>query len=234
MSCARCGGPVAAGQVCAQCGTPAPNAGGYSAPPPGGSWAPAAGAYSAPGAYPNTSTGPYGSPGQAPAAPEPTAYGYSTPHSSYDMFNTPQIPTPSGLGPFEAVKRVLSNYATFSGRASRSEYWWWTLMQFLAIFVPMVVVLVVAASTNTSPGEGALAGLLGLWVIVAVLGTIVPTIAATARRLHDIGQSGWLYLLIFIPSIGGIALLVLCALPSQPVANQYGLAPVGTKPPFQL
>ncbi|HLS62900.1 MAG TPA: DUF805 domain-containing protein [Ruania sp.] len=150
------------------------------------------------------------------------------------MFNTPQIPTPSGLNLIQAVTRVLSNYATFSGRASRSEYWWWTLAQFLALFVPVFLMIGVAAATGTDPGDGAAAGFFGLWVIVVVLGGLVPTIAVNVRRLHDIGQSGWLCLLVFIPSLGGIALLVLCALPSQPVGNQYGLAPVGSKPPFQL
>ena len=257
MTCTTCGTPVTvAASSCPQCGSPllqqADAGWGQPVPPaPGQPTAavphppppPPPGPPGAPGAH---GPSPFGPPGHSPdqsgysapqggyTQPPPHAYGYGTPHTSYGMFNTPPIPTPSGLGLFEAVKRVLSNYATFSGRASRSEYWWWTLAQLLAVFVPVVLLLVVGVSTNTAPGEGALAGLFSLWIIVVVLGTIVPTIAATARRLHDIGQSGWLYLIVFIPSIGSIALLVLCALPSQPVANQYGLAPVGAKPPFQL
>ncbi len=243
--CAKCGTPAAPHAGPGQPASAAPPApGGYGPPPYGppspapgqqpGGYPPYGGSYSQPpGAY-GPPAGGYSQQAGGYSQPAPGAYGYGTPHTAYGMFNTPQIPTPAGLNPAEAVKRVLSHYATFSGRASRSEYWWWTLVQFLALFVPTLVMILVNASTNTAPGEGPVGVLVGLWLLVVVLGTLVPTIAVNVRRLHDIGQSGWLYLLIFIPSIGGLVLLVLCALASQPVGNQYGLAPRGSKPPFQL
>src|SRR5690625_7575516 len=104
----------------------------------------------------------------------------------------------------------MCDYVTSSGRASLIEYWWLSLAPFLALVVPVFLMIGVAAATGTDPGDGAAAGFFGLWVIVVVLGGLVPTIAVNVRRLHDIGQSGWLCLLVFIPSLGGIALLVLC------------------------
>ncbi|MCL6646160.1 MAG: DUF805 domain-containing protein, partial [Dehalococcoidia bacterium] len=63
-----------------------------------------------------------------------------------------------------------------------------------------------------------------------LLAGLVPSIAVTARRLHDIGQSGWLQLIGLIPILGTIALIVLCAQPSQPQANKYGDAPLPPAP----
>lgn len=239
MTCATCGAEVTPGTVCVQCGATAGGQGTGWGGPPAGPPPPIPGMQPPPAAPPSPYAGAtsYSAPGSygGPVQPDPGSYGHApgTPHTYYG-YSSPQIPTPSGLSLPAAVKRVLSHYATFAGRASRSEFWWWTLAQALAVLVPVIIVAVITSGSSTSSGAEALQGLAGLWVLAVVLGTVVPTIAVTVRRLHDAGQSGWLYLLIFIPTLGGIVLLVLCALGSQPVANQYGLAPTGQRPPFQL
>ena len=104
----------------------------------------------------------------------------------------------------QSVKSVLSQYATFSGRASRSEYWWFHLalwLSFVLLIVPLIGILI---------------------YVVIVLGSIIPSVAVSARRLHDSNKSGWYQLIGLVPFIGGIALIVLYALPSDKGENKYG------------
>lgn len=106
---------------------------------------------------------------------------------------------------------VLKKYAVFSGRARRQEYWMFTLFQ-----VGVVIVLAILdAVLGISPV------LVGLYF----LGTFVPSLAVTVRRLHDLGKSGAWYFIAFVPFIGGIWLLVLTATAGQPQPNQYGPDP---------
>jgi uncharacterized membrane protein YhaH (DUF805 family) len=106
-------------------------------------------------------------------------------------------------------KSVLSKYATFSGRARRSEYWYFALANFL------ISILL------------GLFGDLGKLVnFVYSLAVIVPSLAVGARRLHDTNRSGWWLLLILIPIIGWIWLIILMVLDSAP-DNQYGPNPKG-------
>ena len=115
-----------------------------------------------------------------------------------------------------AVKRFFKKYATFSGRASRSEYWWWAL-------VNGVVTLVLTGGTLLS--EGGSQSVVGMLVspvlILWALATIVPSLALTVRRLHDSNKSGWMYLLGLIPIVGGIIVLVFVILPAEPAGQQY-------------
>lgn len=106
----------------------------------------------------------------------------------------------------ESVSRVISNYATFSGRARRSEYWWWTL----SVFVLMFVLSLLRVQS--------------LFILVW-LAIIVPSLAVACRRLHDTGRSGWLQLIVLIPLIGALVLLVFTVQDSQRESNQYGPSP---------
>jgi len=117
----------------------------------------------------------------------------------------------------EAVKNVLSNYATFEGRASRSEYWWYTLA-WLLIYMILIFLGVATGDSGQISGLG-----LGL-LAVFLLGTIVPTISVLVRRLHDVGKSGWWYWISLVPFIGGIWLLVLTVTASDG-PNEYGQGP---------
>ncbi len=113
----------------------------------------------------------------------------------------------------------LTRYAQFSGRASRSEFWWFQLF-ILIVFVPLHVLSFFAGYT----GSEALAWIsMGLGVLVW-LALLVPLVAVTVRRLHDTDRSGWWYLLLLVP-FANLAVLVLMLLPSTPGANRFG-APV--------
>ncbi|MBJ7470511.1 MAG: DUF805 domain-containing protein [Solirubrobacteraceae bacterium] len=111
----------------------------------------------------------------------------------------------------QAIADGFSKYVQFSGRSSRSAYWWWALFAF-----------VVGAVTY---GIGAAIGTMVLYYI-ATLALLLPGIAVGVRRLHDTGRSGWWYLIVFVPVIGGFVLLFFFIQPSGP-ANEYGAAPDG-------
>jgi uncharacterized membrane protein YhaH (DUF805 family) len=113
-----------------------------------------------------------------------------------------------------AISTCFSKYATFNGRASKSEFWWWML------FVVMVHIAAAIITSAISPETGSmLTGLLSL-------GLFLPGLAVQVRRLHDTGHSGWWILLVLVPLIGFIVLLVWWLGASTPIANQYGEPPV--------
>jgi uncharacterized membrane protein YhaH (DUF805 family) len=115
----------------------------------------------------------------------------------------------------EAVKAVFSKYATFEGRARRSEYWWFFLFN--------IIVSVVLALVSGGGGNGFGGGLLStIWS----LATLLPSIAVGARRLHDIDRSGWWLLIGFIPVIGLIVLIVFFASRGHTGANRFGADPL--------
>jgi len=105
---------------------------------------------------------------------------------------------------------VLKKYAVFTGRARRQEYWMFFLIYTIIYFILAVIDAMLTA------------GLLGTLYILA---TLIPAIAVTVRRLHDIGRSGWWWLIAFIPVLGGIVLLVFAAQDSTPGENQFGPNP---------
>lgn len=124
------------------------------------------------------------------------------------------------------MKRFFKKYAAFSGRASRSEYWWWALV---AAVIGIVLNILVSAGTmeSTSAALGATpaygpVGILGIVLsLIWGLATIVPSLAVSARRLHDGNFSGWLLLLHLIPILGSIAVLILMILPSNPTGQRF-------------
>jgi uncharacterized membrane protein YhaH (DUF805 family) len=109
----------------------------------------------------------------------------------------------------QAIKNCLNNYATFTGRAGRAEFWWFFLFNLLASMAASVV-------WNR----------LGNLVSLALL---LPSLAVGARRLHDIGKSGWFQLLWFLPVIGWLILVYWAAQKSDAGPNEYGAGP-GTEP----
>ena len=107
-----------------------------------------------------------------------------------------------------AVKTCFNKYATFSGRARRSEFWWF-------ILAVVIVNLIVEAVGGD------------LFSIIFSLATFVPSIAVTARRLHDIDKSGWWQLIGLIPIVGWIIMIIWCAKEGSTVPNRFG-APAKT------
>ena len=111
-----------------------------------------------------------------------------------------------------AVKTCFSKYATFSGRASRSEYWFFYLFTIIASIVTWVIDTMLLGYSSEDTGAISL-----IFQIIIIL----PSIAVGARRLHDIGKSGWWQLLI-LTIIGIILLIVWFATIGSSKKNKYG------------
>jgi len=122
----------------------------------------------------------------------------------------------------QAVKSFWSHYATFKGRARRSEYW------FIQLFLVLTNLAVAAIDLALMDGDvdrfiaNGGGGIVGL---VWILATIVPALAVLVRRLHDTDKSGWWALIGFIPLVGGIVLLVFTLLDSDAGKNRFGAWP---------
>ena len=106
---------------------------------------------------------------------------------------------------------VLKKYADFDGRAHRTEYW----MFFLVNFIIAIVLNVLASQ----------ASIFSILAVIYSLATLIPGIAVAIRRLHDTNRSGWWLLIAFVPLIGAIVLIVFFIQPSHPASNQYGPVP---------
>lgn len=111
----------------------------------------------------------------------------------------------------EAVSDGLSKYATFSGRSSRSAYWWFYLF-YILVFVGASII----DAAIKSP----------VMVGLAVLALFLPSLAVLVRRLHDIDRSGWWVLISFVPLVGTIVLIVFACTDSGP-PNKWGDGPDG-------
>lgn len=109
---------------------------------------------------------------------------------------------------------ALKKYAVFSGRSRRKEYWYFVLF----VVIISVVLSIIDASIGTysrSSGAGLLSGLFSLAVLI-------PSIAVSVRRLHDIDRTGWWVLISLVPLVGWIVLLVFHVQDSTPGSNRYG------------
>ncbi|RZU62879.1 DUF805 domain-containing protein [Zhihengliuella halotolerans] len=150
-----------------------------------------------------------------------------------------------GATMLQAVKRFFTKYAVFTGRASRSEFWWvylaMTIVSTAVAVLMFIAIGAVAASTDfgalDDPAVMETAGM-GLFGIAAVfyailaafgLAILVPNIAVTVRRLHDAGFSGWWYLINFVPG-GSIVVLVFTILPSVAEGARFDDPPYGYPP----
>ena len=130
------------------------------------------------------------------------------------------------MGFMDALTTVFRNkYATFSGRASRSEYWWAYLGYFVIATVLQIFALV-GGIILIDAGELAL--LPSLIAIVGIVAMIIPTIAVSVRRMHDTGKSGWMLLILIIPCIGFILWIVWMVEDGQAHDNAYGPVPTNT------
>jgi len=109
---------------------------------------------------------------------------------------------------------AMRNYAVFSGRTSRSQYWFFSQAFFIMLVVAMVIDQTLGDTTRNEPA--------GLFTAIVYLAHLLPAIAITVRRLHDTDRSGWWILAGFVPLIGQIALLVFMCSPSTPLANRFG------------
>ena len=111
----------------------------------------------------------------------------------------------------EAVRSCYSQYATFSGRAARSEYWFFVLFQCL---------ITIACWLLIPFGLGHML----LWLFA--LGNFLPALSVTVRRLHDTDHSGWWYWIVFVPLVGAILLLIWFCTRGTPGTNRFGPDPL--------
>lgn len=108
-------------------------------------------------------------------------------------------------------------YADFSGRARRKEYWMFVLFNAIFVFIATILDNILGLTIGELP--------YGVIYLLYLLAVLVPGLAVSVRRMHDIGKSGWMILIAFIPIIGSIWLLVLCCFDSQVGENRYGVNP---------
>ncbi|MFM6974867.1 MAG: DUF805 domain-containing protein [Agromyces sp.] len=163
------------------------------------------------------------------------------------MTNQASIPTTAGMTMGQAIRSCFQKYVTFTGRATRSEYWYFALFHALvsaALTIALVVGTLAAfgpfafsetymampydrymASMHVQPIGLVFFALAACAVSAWYLGTVLPGLAVSVRRLHDAGLNGWLFLLVLLPWVGPIIAFVFALLPSVPADNQWGLAP---------
>jgi uncharacterized membrane protein YhaH (DUF805 family) len=125
------------------------------------------------------------------------------------------------MGFAEAVQTCLQKYVGFSGRARRSEYWWFFLFTVLVSMVASVLDSIFGTMSDTTN-----VGLIGS---IASLALLLPSIAVAIRRLHDTSRSGWWILIGLIPIVGWIILIVFYCQDSHG-ENQYGPSPKAVAP----
>ena len=120
------------------------------------------------------------------------------------------------IGFIDAIKLGFKNYVNFGGRSTPAELWWWVLFCFLIVWV----------------FGGWILGAVGTFVpvidplrFIVFYGLIVPSLAVSSRRLHDINKSSWWLLLLFVPVLGWIVLIVWSIKKGDKGPNRYGLYP---------
>lgn len=127
----------------------------------------------------------------------------------------------------ESLTSVFNKYATFTGRARRSEYWWFSICYYVIVFIfnfaqlGMLVQVMTGEMSYNDPSYT----IMMMASVVIGLGLFLPALAVTVRRLHDIGKSGWNILWAAIPLVGVIIVLVWMCQDSDVVANKYGESP---------
>jgi uncharacterized membrane protein YhaH (DUF805 family) len=112
---------------------------------------------------------------------------------------------------------ALKNYAVFSGRSRRSEYWYFVLFY---VIIYIVLAFVDGATGTYSARSGA-----GLFTTIFALGLLIPSLSVSVRRLHDTDRSGWWLLIGLIPLIGAIVLIVFFVQDSGEGTNRFGPNP---------
>jgi uncharacterized membrane protein YhaH (DUF805 family) len=127
------------------------------------------------------------------------------------------------MGFTDAVRNALmNNYVNFNGRASRSEYWWFFLFTMILQFIALPIDIVVLGYDMMDPGAIQIVG------TIAGLALFLPGLCVLVRRLHDLGKSGWWFLIALIPFLGIIVLLVFMVTEGEQLPNQYGEVPTNT------
>ena len=155
---------------------------------------------------------------------------------SYEQPAPPAVPASDQAAPLwaplygasfgTAIKRFLAKYSDFTGRASRSEFWWVYLFVLIVNVAISLIGTIFGGAGVTVDAAGNIVYAGGFWVstilsLIWLVATFVPWLALVWRRLHDGNFPGPLWFLIFIPVAGPIILLVLTLLPSKPEGARF-------------
>ena len=128
---------------------------------------------------------------------------------------------------------IRNNYANFTGRARRREYWMFSLVNAAVLLVLAILMAVgglnifMPIDPYNPPTVSATGWLFFAVYMIYTLGVFMPSLAVAVRRLHDTDKSGWMYLLVLIPFVGSIILLVFLATDGKPGNNKWGPNPKG-------
>lgn len=126
-----------------------------------------------------------------------------------------------------AVRTCFSKYVTFSGRAQRSEFWWFALFTFGGNIILSIIDSILFGAITTGPGSINASTdtpvLSGIFLLI----TFLPSISVAVRRLHDTDRSGWWWWLWLVPLIGFIILIVWYASKGTHGTNRFGEDPLG-------
>ena len=123
----------------------------------------------------------------------------------------------------DSIKTVFSKFVDFSGRASRSEFWWFTLFSSCASIVLGVFdgfILVIA----DVPLDSVLWMLSPMSTLFSLI-VILPSLGVAVRRLHDSGKSGWSIFIVLVPCVGIILYFIWLIQEGEPHDNMYGAVP---------
>lgn len=123
------------------------------------------------------------------------------------------------MGFKEAISYGFRNYVGFSGRAARSEYWYWTLFIFLLWIVAWLIDMTVFGFNTTGVNP---------MTVIAMVATLLPSLAVSVRRLHDVDRSGW-WVLLILSGIGYIVLLAWGFMRGTVGPNRFGPDPLEGK-----
>ena len=115
----------------------------------------------------------------------------------------------------DAVKQGFKKSFDFSGRATRAEYWWWILFNYILIMFAGALGLLLSQIDES---------IAVIPTLIFILVNFIPSLAVTIRRLHDAGHSGWALLLNLIPYLGGLIIFAYTLCSSEP-DNEYGPNP---------
>ena len=156
-------------------------------------------------------------PGSAPAAP--AHFGRNTGND-----------TAQSTGLWDYFWRgVTTNYVNFSGRARRKEFWGFCLFWTVGLLVAIGVGLSIDLSRGDIEGGGDEPVVMLVLICLFFLLSFLPWVALIVRRLHDLGLTGWLAILCFLPYVGGLATLVFALIPTQAGENKWGPVPAGVR-----
>jgi uncharacterized membrane protein YhaH (DUF805 family) len=126
---------------------------------------------------------------------------------------------------FGAIKHCYGHYATFAGRAPRSEYWWWTLYAIISVIAACIIDAMLG--TRFVLNAGVIVWLpYGYVYSIVSLVNLLPGLSVLVRRLHDRDKSGWWFWFLFVPFVGAIVLLVWFCTKGTTGPNRYGDDPL--------